>query len=264
MRKDAGLELTDRIALTLPAADADLLDARRPDQARDARRRRSASTARACRAIAKADRARGRRLSGCALGEARARAAARPAAGRRRPRRPPTGGSVDAAGAEPVADAGHELLRRGRARGDADRLDAVEPALVDLRLVVDQVRGDAGGARDVDEPVRVRAVPRADHEQQVDLREQLLHRLLAVRGRVADVLLLRRVDLREAPAQDVDDLASSRRPRASSGSRRRPSRRPGGRAPRPPRRSTRTIASGASPIVPTTSSWPAWPMRTTV
>ena len=28
--------------------------------------------------------------------------------------------------------------------------------------------------------------------------------------------------------------------------------------------STRTIESGASPIVPTTSSWPAWPIRMTV
>ena len=50
---------------------------------------------------------------------------------------------LDTAGAEPVAGAGHELLRRRRARGDADRLDAVEPGLVDLGLVVDQVRLDA-------------------------------------------------------------------------------------------------------------------------
>ena len=39
MRKDAGLELTDRIRLTLPAADADLLAARRLDREGDARRR---------------------------------------------------------------------------------------------------------------------------------------------------------------------------------------------------------------------------------
>ena len=40
--------------------------------------------------------------------------------------------SVDAARAEPVADALDELLRRGRAGGDADDLDAVDPRLVDL------------------------------------------------------------------------------------------------------------------------------------
>ena len=77
--------------------------------------------------------------------------------------------SLDAAGAEPVADPLDELLRRRRARCDADRLDAVEPRLVDLGLVVDQVATDAAGPRDLDQAVRVRRVARADHEQQVDL-----------------------------------------------------------------------------------------------
>ena len=49
----------------------------------------------------------------------------------------------DAARAEPVADALDELLGRGGARRDAHDLDAVEPGLVDLGLVVDQVRRDA-------------------------------------------------------------------------------------------------------------------------
>src|SRR5882672_29713 len=44
---------------------------------------------------------------------------------------------------EPVARAGDELLRRRCTGGDPDRLDAVEPGLVDLGLVVDQVRLDA-------------------------------------------------------------------------------------------------------------------------
>src|SRR5205814_768424 len=65
----------------------------------------------------------------------------------------------DAVGAEPFADALHELLRRRRAGRDADDRDAVEPRLVDLGLVVDQVRRDAGGVRDLDEPVRVGRVP---------------------------------------------------------------------------------------------------------
>ena len=56
----------------------------------------------------------------------------------------------------------------GRDPDDADRL--AEPRLVDLGLVVDQVGRHAAGARGLDEPVRVGRVPRADHEQQVDLR----------------------------------------------------------------------------------------------
>ncbi len=78
---------------------------------------------------------------------------------------------------------------------------------VDVGLVVDQVRLDAERAGNVDEPVRVRRVARADHEQQLDLSEQVLHRPLPVGGRVADVLFLRRVDLRKAPAERRDDLA---------------------------------------------------------
>ena len=108
--------------------------------------------------------------------------------------------SVDAAGAEPVAHALDELLRRGGAARHADDVDAVHPRLVDLALVVDQVRGDTACARDLDEPVRVRRVARADHEQQIDLRQHLLHRPLAVGGRVTDVLALRRVDVGEARA----------------------------------------------------------------
>ena len=100
-----------------------------------------------------------------------------------------------------------ELLRRRGARRDADDRDAVEPGFVDLGLVVDQVRGDPARVRSLDEPVRVRRVARADDEQQVDLREHLLHRPLPVGGRVTDVFLLRRVDRREAAAQRRDHLA---------------------------------------------------------
>ena len=53
---------------------------------------------------------------------------------------------------------------------------------------------------------RVRGVPRADDEQQIDLLEQLLHGPLAVRGRVTDVLARRLLDPREAAAEHRDDL----------------------------------------------------------
>ena len=73
-------------------------------------------------------------------------------------------------------------------------------------LVVDQVRLDAGRARDLDEPLRVRAVLRPDHEQQVDLGGELLDGGLPVRRRVADVLAARRTHSGEAPFQDRHDL----------------------------------------------------------
>ena len=57
-------------------------------------------------------------------------------------RRPELGDVVDAARAEPVADAAHEPLGRGRAGRDADDARSVEPALVDLRRVLDELRGD--------------------------------------------------------------------------------------------------------------------------
>ena len=156
-----------------------------------------------------------------------------------------------------------ELLGRRRARGDADRLDAVEPGLVDLGLVVDQVRLDAVRARDLDEPVRVGRVARADHQQQVDLVEHLLHGPLAVGGRVADVLLLRPADVREAAAQRGDDVGRlvhrQRRLRRVG----EPVARGAGSssASAASTLSTRIVDSGASPIVPTTSSWPACPIR---
>ena len=71
--------------------------------------------------------------------------------------------------AEPVADPLDEVLGRRGARRQPDRLDSVEPALVDRGLVLDQVGRHAGRARGLDQPVRVGAVLRADHEQEVDL-----------------------------------------------------------------------------------------------
>ena len=70
---------------------------------------------------------------------------------------------------EPVADPPHELLRHRCPRGQADSLDATEPRSSISALVLDQVRLDAGRPRRLDEPVRVGAVPRADHEDEVDL-----------------------------------------------------------------------------------------------
>ena len=61
--------------------------------------------------------------------------------------------------------------------------------------------------RHLDQSLRVRAVGRADHEQELYVREQVLDGLLAVRGRVTDVFLLGPVEAREAALQYCDDLA---------------------------------------------------------
>ena len=116
--------------------------------------------------------------------------------------------------------------------------------------------GDAQLARDLDQPVRVRRVPRPDDEHEVDLARQLLDRVLAVLGGVADVVALRPDDGREAAPQRRDDLerlVDRERGLGDVGD-------PLGSGTSSPSTSaidsTSRIASGASPIVPTTSSWP--------
>src|SRR5581483_6506553 len=113
----------------------------------------------------------------------------------------------DTAIAEPVAHVGDEPLRSRRAGGEADDRCAFEPRRTDLARVVDEVRLDAGRARDLDEAERVRRVAGADDEEQVDLVEELLHRPLPVGGCVADVFARGSLELGEPAAQHVDDLA---------------------------------------------------------
>ena len=59
---------------------------------------------------------------------------------------------------------------------------------------------------DFAQALRVRRVRRADHDQRIDHRRHLLHRELAVGGGVADVFLVRPVDVREALLEQRDDL----------------------------------------------------------
>src|SRR5436190_2434243 len=63
---------------------------------------------------------------------------------------------ADAAGAEEVDEALDELLGRAGPRGDADDALALEPRLLDLPRVVDQMRVGAVVAGDLDQPLRVR------------------------------------------------------------------------------------------------------------
>ena len=70
--------------------------------------------------------------------------------------------SVGAAVAEELDELGDELLGGAGAGRDPDRVDALEPCLLDLAGVVDQVGGGAELAGHVDEPVGVGGVLRAD------------------------------------------------------------------------------------------------------
>ena len=200
--------------------------ARRRRLARSRRRRPPSTTRRLPLRRARARRWRSPRRSGSSgatPGAAAARAAA--GAGARRPRWPArivlgsmkrTSSRSDlelrdvlgAAVAEEVDQALHELLGRAGAGGDADDAGALQPLLLHLRLVVDQVRVGAVVARDVDEPV---ASSTSCCEPMTSTRSHSLGHLLdgrlAVGRRVADVVGARTGDAREALAQAGDDRA---------------------------------------------------------
>ena len=55
--------------------------------------------------------------------------------------------------------------------------------------------------------VAVRRRGRSDHEDQLGFLGEASHRVLAVLGRVTNVVSLRQLDSREAPAQSVEDLS---------------------------------------------------------
>jgi hypothetical protein len=120
---------------------------------------------------------------------------------------------------------------------------------------------DAERERDLDEPVRVAARRRAHDEHGRAAPRQLLHRVLAILRRVADVVLRGLVDRREAPPQHLDDLAHV----VDRQRRLRDVRDVLGFGTSSPLGlfgvSTTTIASGASPSVPITSTCCDGPTR---
>ena len=133
MRKEQGLELTDRIAVTLPAADADLVE-RHAEWIKAEVLAVSLETdgveAPQIEKVAHSGRRRTDETLALSLGERELAAKLH-----RQPERhvlvdhPERLDPLDAAGAEPVADPVDELLRRRGARGDADRAHAFEPRL---------------------------------------------------------------------------------------------------------------------------------------
>ena len=66
--------------------------------------------------------------------------------------------------------------------------------------------GVPSSGRELGQPVRVRGVPRPDHEHDVGPRSDHLHRVLPVLRRVTDVVARRALDGRESVLEDADDL----------------------------------------------------------
>ena len=109
--------------------------------------------------------------------------------------------------AELFDDVRHEKLRRRRARGDAHARGVRQPLGADVVLVGDQVGRRAHDPGHLHEAVGIRAIGGADHEQDVHLARDGLDGGLAVLRGIADVVLGRADDLREAPAQRLDAIA---------------------------------------------------------
>ena len=110
---------------------------------------------------------------------------------------------------------------------------AGEPGDVDLGLVVDEVRPGALARGDLDQPLRVGGALRAGDEHDVGLARDRAHRVLAVRGRVADVVRGRPAQRREALAQHLDDLVGLVDGERRLGQVRRRARAPAPRSARP-------------------------------
>jgi hypothetical protein len=92
------------------------------------------------------------------------------------------------------------------AEAPAVTVDALDLCPRNVAGALDQSRHRAAGALgDLDEAQRVGALWAADDEQTADLRRDGFDGRLAIGRRVADVLLVRDDDLREAAAQDGDD-----------------------------------------------------------
>ena len=106
---------------------------------------------------------------------------------------------------EPADAVLHHALGGARASRDHDRLVAAEPGRVDLVGAVDEMSADAPLACQFGQPLTVGAVLAAQHDHDVGARGEEADGLLAVLGGVADVVLGRPDDLREAFLEPADD-----------------------------------------------------------
>ena len=88
-----------------------------------------------------------------------------------------------------------------------DYLNTFEPCRVHLAAVCDKIARHAGFLGDLAQAVGIRAVFRADDEDQIGDAGKVAHRALAVLRGVADVARLRPDDVGEAPLQRLDQRA---------------------------------------------------------
>ena len=138
------------------------------------------------------------------------------------------------------------------------------PFRLQLAAVGNQIARDAGLGADLAQAVGIRAVLRADHQDDIDLLAEFAHRGLAILRGVADVLGLGTDDIGEAPFQRCDDalgVVDAQRGLGDVGD-----RRVGRDIEASTSASVCTSTTGAEiwPMVPSTSGWPAWPIRMSV
>ena len=100
----------------------------------------------------------------------------------------------------------HERLGSGCAGRDAECAHPGQQLRLDVLRALDQLCAAAGALGDLDQAARIGGVLRPDDEDQLAVARDRAHRVLAVLGRVADVLGGRDDERGEALAQRVDDL----------------------------------------------------------
>ncbi len=164
---------------------------------------------------------------------------------------------------EGVDDSVHQHLRRRGAGGDAEPDDTVEIGPVDLAGALHQHGARAAGALGhLDEAERVRAVGRADDDHAVAFWRDSLHRVLAVRGGVANIVLARDAEGRKARLQHAQDFLGVVHRQRGLGDHGEPVRVLGreAHAHRPPSRSDAPRPAAVGRWCRSTSGWPAWPI----
>jgi len=107
--------------------------------------------------------------------------------------------------ADAVDDPPNEYFRGGSAGRDADPLPACQPCRIDFFRAIDQVAGDAAGNRHLLQAPRVGTVRAADDDHQVALPGQRLDGILTILRGVADVILLRTLNIGELLLEGSDD-----------------------------------------------------------
>src|SRR3990172_10097339 len=98
----------------------------------------------------------------------------------------------------------NQAIRNRGAGGNAHARDAGEPFRIDLTVIVDQISSRPLALGDLAELVGVLAIARSDDQHQIDFFRELLHRILAVLRRVADIFFRRRDHLRKFLLENFD------------------------------------------------------------